>query len=105
MKRIKELSWYAYYHNINSNKIEPYNVLAGMKDFLKKTKKRFPEKRDFSAELNREMKYRFWSKCEWEIQLAPWPYHEEHDEMVKIDVYEQLAINWEQFVDYCWEAV
>lgn len=105
MKNAEELTWNVFRYNINSRQMETYNALTGMGEFLKKTKNRYSNKREFAEELNRELMYRYWSKCEWEIQLAPWPYHKEHDEMDKIDVYQQLALNWSQLVDYCWENV
>jgi hypothetical protein len=44
--------------------------------------------------------YYFWSKAEWEIIISSWP-NRDNDEL-KIDVFDQVMLNWEAFVDYCW---
>lgn len=48
------------------------------------------------------MKYYFWSKCEWEIIICPWVGKADD---IKIDVYDQLMLNWDKFVDYVWSEV
>ena len=53
----------------------------------------------FSDQLKHILQYYFWGKCEWEIVLN-------HDNGTnsdrKIDVYEQVMLNWDKFVEYCW---
>lgn len=46
--------------------------------------------------------YYFWSKTEWEVIVSPWV-GKGGDE--KIDVYDQLKLNWDKFVDYVWSEV
>lgn len=43
--------------------------------------------------------YYFWSKCEYEIILSPWTGRADD---IKIDVYDQIMMNFDSFVDYCW---
>lgn len=43
----------------------------------------------------------YWSKCEWEIILSPWP-PRDGEQDIKVDVYDQIKINWDHFVDYVW---
>ena len=74
--------------------------------------------------------YRFWAKSEWEVIVTTWPpyvdseeidrlvkerknslnngnnfyctnVHLEHD--FKLDVYTQIALNWDRFIDYVWQ--
>jgi hypothetical protein len=46
-------------------------------------------------------RYMFWSRCEWECLIAPWPYREETliKDLKKIDVHEQLMANIDILVD------
>ena len=107
------LEWNVYIGNFNSRKIEAWNVfkhVSFVNDFGKFAKKleRNKEltdeqkKKQFSEQLCRELSYYYWSKCEWEIVLDHWP-HRSDSEHVKIDVYDQIRLNWERFVDYTWE--
>lgn len=43
----------------------------------------------------------YWSKCEWEIILSHWPPRKNAQEL-KIDVYDQVMLNWPIFCDYIW---
>lgn len=56
-------------------------------------------KEDFSEKIKREVMYYMWSKCEYEIILSPWTGRADD---IKIDVYDQIMINFDRFVDYCW---
>ena len=46
--------------------------------------------------------YYFWSKCEYEIIVTCNPEWDRFKKE-KIDVYDQLQLNWNKFVDYIWE--
>ncbi len=97
--------WYVFYENINYRRIEKYNVFdhAGfMKDCnnaLVKYKNDFPK---FEDSVRHSLMYHFWSKCEWEIILSAFPPSEKVREK-KIDVYEQVMLNWDKFIGYLWE--
>ena len=84
--------------------------------------------KEFNERVRRECLYYFWGKCEWEIILTDWPPHitikeierlnkevEDHiknwgaparsvtpdlEVSRKIDVYDQLQLNWEIFLQY-----
>ena len=89
--------WNVYYHNINKNKIEIKNIFShsdfskGVKDLLWicKTKSRFEDN------LKRELCYYFWCRSEYEIYIGG-------EIGNKIDVYDQVMLNWEIFADYVW---
>lgn len=55
---------------------------------------------DFSADLRHATMRAFWSKCEYEVLVCPWPYHPDQNAERKIDVYDQLNLNWDAFVSY-----
>lgn len=53
----------------------------------------------FAEKLRREAMYYFWSKCEYEIILSPWTGRADN---IKMDIYDQIMMNWDKFVDYVW---
>lgn len=83
---------------------------------------------EFNERVRRECLYYFWGKCEWEVVLTSWPPYitvEEIDRLnkeiedhvknwgsparvvspnldidMKIDVYDQLQLNWSIFLQY-----
>lgn len=55
-------------------------------------------KRYFERDLSSSAMYYFWSKAEHEIYVKDyWS-----NSTSKIDVYEQLRLNWKPFVNYVW---
>ena len=107
------LEWNVYFGNFNSRRIETWNVFNHGKfveDFGKFAKKlernkdltEEQKKEQFAERLNRELMYVYRSKCEWEIILQHWPTSEKFKDE-KIDVYDQIKLNWDKFLDYTWE--
>lgn len=97
------MEWNVYYYNINKNKIETYNIFnhGGFnKDVLGDLDK-YRNREDFAKALQSNLRYYFWSKCEWEVLIYPWPVGP-NDEATKIDVFDQVMLNWDAFVEYCW---
>jgi len=99
------LEWNVIYGNFNSGKIETYNIFNHYRfheDCVKNAKKNRDNKEAFAERLKLDLKYYYWSKCEWEVIVSHWPPAERfHDE--KIDVYDQVMNNWQIFLDYVWE--
>jgi hypothetical protein len=132
MLRKYNLAYYVYIENINKRKIEKYNVLNDgiINEILERTKN-FKDKISFSEEVEHIIMYHYWSRSEWEIILTDWPPHMKTDELPKlntevekyqkdygrepysltinlstaekIDVYDQVMMNWNIFIDYIWE--
>ena len=98
------LEWYVYLEDINKRIIITYNVFNHYSfcEDLKKIIKKYKTIEDFSKELKRICMYYFWSKCEYEIILTCWPKWDKFKEE-KIDVYSQLNLNWDKFVNYIWD--
>jgi hypothetical protein len=126
------LAYYVYIENINKRKIEKYNVLnAGIVKEIKERTKDVTEK-ELSAEVVKHiLMYHYWSRCEWEIIVTDWPtnisleeldrlnaevekYKKDYNRMPymltinlateeKIDVYSQILLNWDIFINYLWE--
>lgn len=126
------LFYYVYVENHNKRKIEKYNVLNDtiIEEILNRTKD-LKDKKSFSEEVDRIIMYYYWSRSEWETILADWPPRidtselsnlnaemERHQKIFgkkpysltvnlvtaeKIDVYDQITMNWNLFIDYLWE--
>lgn len=98
------LEWNVYYFNLNHKKIEVYNIFNHHR-FKEDADKAFENANDFdefSTQLRKEVMYYFWSKCEWEVELNDWLDHKDVKPL-KIDVYDQVALNWDAFVSYVWK--
>lgn len=98
------IKWNVLYENFNKKKIESYNIFqntAFTKDCLKACKKYTNDREKFLEEVKRSLMYYFWAKCEWEIIVTGWPQREGVE--AKIDVYDQVRMNWDRFADYIWE--
>ena len=123
--KAEKLTWNVYYLDFNGQKIEPFNIFhhwrfcedidKDVKVYKKEIKKEGLTKKqledllkDFKEQIRREIQYYFWSKYEWEIGITqpfsntlveaytkgrdyPWE---------KIDVYDQVMMNWDIFFDY-----
>jgi len=99
------LEWYIYVEDWNTNEINSYNIFEHSnfwKDCIKNAKKNKNNKEHFIEDLKNDLMYYFWSKSEYEIVLSPWLGANRVKEK-KIDVYDQIKLNWDRFVDYVWE--
>lgn len=56
-------------------------------------------KQDFADKLNVLVRYYFWSKAEWEVIISSFIGNEEDK---KVDIYNQIYLNWDKFVNYVW---
>lgn len=96
--------WNVYYYDINRKEIKTYNIMNHLEPFIKDLKKKKLSKEEFEKELNSELMYHYWSKAEWEILIRAWVGGSGKEE-IKIDVYSQIKMNWNHFVNYCWNEV
>lgn len=95
------MKWNVYRYNINKNKIEVYNIFNhySFNRDVTTDLSRYRSREAFAKALQYNLKHYFWSKCEWEVLVYPWPIA---DGEIKIDVYDQVMLNWDVFVDYVW---
>lgn len=93
--------WYVLYSDSNARKIVKWNIFkhGAFKKEVDKLLKENLTKDDFSEKLKRLLMYYMWSKSEYEIIVSPWVGRAED---IKIDVYSQVHMNWDRFVDYVW---
>ena len=99
------LEWNVYVGNFNAKKIETHNVFRHarfVEDCRAAAKKFKDDKAAFAEEVRHSLMYYYWSKCEWEVIISHWPPAKGFDDS-KVDVYSQVMLNWDRFIDYLWE--
>lgn len=83
----------SFYVIIESNgEYEHYDILPGLSFEWSKLKLSQKNEclKDLQSWVDKELKYRYWSRCEYEFLVLPWP-NCEKDKPKKIDVYWQLS--------------
>ena len=102
MANNNDLVWNVYISDFNAKNIKQYNIFNhySFREDCKKVKKGVPFDK-FKEEVKKSLMYFFWSKCEWEIFLEDWPPHESFKKK-KIDVYQQVMMNFDLFMAYLW---
>lgn len=86
IKPYKVISW-----DFNSDNIEYYDIMPFLIDSYKKIKKNKPKTFDEIKEfITNESRYRFWSRCEYEVIITGWPKQKRE---VKIDIFDQIIKN------------
>ena len=126
------LEWNVFEYDFNDNKIVTHNVFKHsrlMNDLIKIRKIHNDDSEMFAKEVKKSLAYYYWSKCEHEIVVTSFPPYvhskeitrliEQRDECVKkygnfvresvrletgdkIDVYGQIMMNWDRFIEYLW---
>ena len=83
------------------NVFSSYSFQRNLYQLKNDIKKKKLSRKDFDEELDKILRYTFWSRCEYEMILDSWPPHK-NDKGYKIDVYEQVRLNFDKFSDYVW---
>lgn len=127
-----KLEWHVYKNEFNQKKIVKFNVFDHWRfeEDVKKALKKCKTKEEFAEDLKKNLTYYFWSKCEYEVIVTSFPVHIKKDELdrlnqrfkeniakygheplgtwirpdvyKKIDIYDQVMLNWNVFLDYVW---
>lgn len=119
--------WNVFIYDFNKRKIAVKNLFnisitfnedfAALKDQILKGD--IVTKEEFADKLKSILMYTFWCRREYEIAISDlyWAYNDATDEMKvkeyehycktakKIDIYTQVQMNWDKFVDYIWNEV
>ena len=95
------MEWYVLLHDFNKDKIISYNIFNNSKldKELKELKENFISKENFVSELDKILRWCFWSKSEYEIVVGDL-FEKDLDKYEKIDVYQQLKPNLNALADY-----
>lgn len=102
MSKKHEPVWYVFVEDFNGKNIKKFNVFHSHNfiEGCKKTVKQYKKDKDiekFEKEIRSWAMYSFWGKCEYEVVVTGWVRNEVQK---KIDVYEQLMMNWDSFFKY-----
>lgn len=115
-------------YNINERKFEPYDIIPHLVSQYKKREDKPKTFDEFKEFVKNESMYQWWSRCEYEVILGPWPYtsspSERYDkkgendveawkehwkkhlkECEKIDVYYQVMMNLDVITNLVMESV
>lgn len=97
------MEWNVFYHNVNSQEIIILNIFehGGFAKDVEKHLKKCTDKEAFVKEVKSSLMYFFWSKSEYEIIISPWCGGRNTKDK-KVDIYSQIMLNWDKFVDYVW---
>lgn len=101
------MQYNVFMEDFNGKKIVVFNIFSHgrfREDCRKNAKKYKDDREKFLEEVRRDLKYYFWSKAEYEVVLTTLinsPHHPFKEE--KIDIYDQVMLNWEVFSNYIWE--
>lgn len=95
------LEWCVYYRNIVTQKIDSWNIFEHQMFFtdVKQLLHDQIPKDNFAERLRILLYYYFGSKCEYEVIISPWIGQADSK---KVDIYKQVMINFQKFVDYVW---
>lgn len=98
------LEWNVFFEDFNARKIKTYNVFnhsGFVKDCVQCFREYSDDRSGFEEKLKRSLMYYFWSKCEYEVIISDWPPRSDFHAS-KVDVYDQVCLNWPIFLDYVW---
>ena len=126
------MQWKVLMQDVNARKIKEYDIFrhSSFANDVAKLSNQDLTKEDFAEQLRRTLQYYFWSKSEYEVVVTSWPpyidceelaklnaEYEEHnqkwgrypyklnvrlDVREKIDIYDQVMLNFAVFVEYVW---
>lgn len=98
---MNELEWNVWIYDINARKIRSHNVFrhSSFRSSVEKLLASAASREEFADKLKSELMYYYWCKSEWEVVIRAWC---GGNEEIKVDVYQQVMLNWELFLEYVW---
>ena len=102
-KRMKP-EWNVFVENINAGRIETYNIFdhSGFRRECSELLMAVHDKEIFREKMKSSLQYFFWAKCEWEVVVTSLTGEKAK---IKIDVFKQVMMNYDSFVDYVWNNI
>lgn len=100
-----ELTWNVYYHDFNKKEIRKFNIFDHWKfnEDVSRDLHRARDRKAFAELLRSHLFYYFCSKCEYEVLISPWV-GDKDKETIKIDIYDQVMMNFDIFLEYVWRS-
>ena len=91
-------------HDINSKEFKSYNIIPYLLRCYKESKCKPKTFDDFKEFITKNSMYQWWSRCEYEIILGPWPYtsspSERYDKKGEDDI-EAWKEHWKKHLNEC----
>lgn len=96
------MEYNVFYHDPNIKQITTFNIFrhGRFREDVYEALNTYTEKNNFAEKLKNILLYYFWCKSEYEIIISPW-IGDKSDEK-KIDIYSQVMLNFDKFIDYVW---
>lgn len=98
------MKWYVYFHDFNKNELIKWNIFNNwkFKEYVEELLRTKNDKNEFCEKLKNELMYFFWSKCQYEIVISSLDFGSKDTVSKKIDIYNQVMLNFDRFADYIW---
>lgn len=96
------MEWNVYYHDTNKDTVDVVNIFerCGLEKFVRQLfQDKMLTKEVMAEEIKAELMYHFWARSEYEVVIKEWIGKKA---AIKVDIYQQLMLNWDRFIDYCW---
>ena len=91
-------------HDINSKEFKSYNIIPYLLRCYKESKCKPKTFDDFKKFITKNSMYQWWSRCEYEVILGPWPYtsspSERYDKKGEDDI-EAWKEHWKKHLNEC----
>jgi hypothetical protein len=105
MSKSTNLRWLVYRHDLNKDAIVTFNIFEHYRfaDDVESSLKYCEDRDDFAKLLRKSLSYYFELKSEYETIIVPWIGSKETTSL-RIDIYDQVMLNWDVFLDYVWTS-
>lgn len=97
--------WYVFYHSHIEKRIKKLNIFdhsTFAQKYLQILKRKL-SREEFAKEVESILFYHYNSKFEYEVIISSLCESKNRDEEIKVDVYEQIKLNWDIFIDYIYD--
>ena len=104
---MQELVWNVYHYSHATKQIEVWNIFHSLKfgERIERLIKKKHEKEAFAEKVKGELMYCFLTKYEYEITVCKYPRLETDAEDLRVDVFDQVMLNFDAFIDYLYANV
>ena len=104
---MQELVWNVYHYSQTTRKIEVWNIFYSLRfgERIERLIKKKLEKEAFAEKVKGELMYCFLTKYEDEITVCKYPRPETDADDLRVDVFDQVMLNFDAFIDYLYANV
>ena len=101
---MRDMHWRVFTEDFNGKRIVDYDIFkhgSFAEDVRKAYRKHRTDFDAFAEKVRGSLFYYYCSKCEWEVIVGAWVARDRTPER-KVDVCEQVMLNWDVFIRYVW---